>query len=99
VELVLVVVLEEGVVVTVTVTCVDVLVVVDDVLDVLVVAACTAKVALPELGALFASPGYEAVTVTLPAVAPVAVTEHVPPAVSVQLAGDGKVAVPVLPEA
>ena len=45
------------------------------------------------------SPGYDALTVTLPAAAPVAAIEHVPPAASAQVAGEGKVTLPVLPEA
>ena len=49
-----------------------------------------------ELAALFASPGYDAWTVALPAPVPVTVVEHVPPAERAQVAG-ANVTLPVPP--
>jgi hypothetical protein len=62
--------------------------------EVLVAALVTVTLAVPELAASFASPGYEAWMVAEPGVAPVAVTEQLVPE-SVQLAGEGSVTLPV----
>jgi hypothetical protein len=56
------------------------------------------RVPVPELAALPESPGYEAFRVTEPAVMPVTVVEHMPPATSAQVAGDGSVTPPVPPD-
>jgi hypothetical protein len=62
--------------------------------EVLVAALVTVTLAVPELAASFASPGYDAWVVAEPGVAPVAVTEQLVPE-SMQLAGDGSVTLPV----
>jgi hypothetical protein len=62
--------------------------------EVLVAALVTVTLAVPELAASLASPGYDAWMVTGPGMAPVAVTEQLVPE-RVQVAGDGSVTLPV----
>jgi hypothetical protein len=61
---------------------------------VVVVACLTERAKVPELAALFESPGYEAFIVTVPPVAPVAVIVQVPPTEREQVA-ELRVTVPV----
>jgi hypothetical protein len=64
--------------------------------EVVVVALVTVMLAVPELAALFESPGYDAIIVAVPAVAPVTVKKHVPDEI-LHVGGEGRVALPLPP--
>jgi len=64
--------------------------------EVAVEALVTVTLAVPELAALFESPGYDAIIVALPAVAPVTVKKHVPDEIK-HVGVEGRVTLPLPP--